>query len=91
MKALMIGGQMHAMKGAILFGAHRDSIQEILHHRNLIRMKDGSEVHMCVIRSERDVEYLRGLHFDWIIEHKTFPKSIYLLQLVRAVALRLSA
>ena len=54
MKVLMIGGRMHAMKEDILFGAHRDSIEEILHHRNLIRMKDGSEIHMCVIRSERD-------------------------------------
>lgn len=91
MKVLMIGGQMHAMKEAILFGTRRDNIEEILHHRNLIRMKDGSEIHMCVIRSERDTECLRGMHFDLIIEHETFPKSIYLLQLVRAITLRLGA
>lgn len=91
MKVLMIGGQMHAMKEDLLFGVHRDSIEEISHHRNLIRMKDGSEIHMCVIRSERDTECLRGLHFDLIIEHGTFPRSIYLLQLVRAIVLRLGA
>lgn len=89
MKILVIGGQMHAMKEDLLFGMHRDNIQEILHHRNLIRMKDGSEIHMCVIRSERDTECLRGLRFDLIIEHETFPRSMYLLQLVRAIVLRL--
>lgn len=89
MKILVIGGQMHAMKETILFGTRRDNIEEIHHHQNLIRMKDGSEIHMCAIRSERDTDCLLGMQFDLIIEHETFPGSIYLLQLVRAIVLRL--
>lgn len=88
MKALMIGGQMHAMKEAIQFMSAPGSIKQILHHRNIVYMQDGSEIHMCVVKTELDIEYLRGLRFDLIVEHSTFPRSRHLLEMIRAMVLR---
>lgn len=88
MQILMIGGNMTAMRHSVELLSGPGTIVGVMHHRNLFKMRDGSEIHLCVIKKERDVECLRGMRFDMIIEHDTFPRSLHLLELTRAMVLR---
>lgn len=88
MKILVVGGNMTAMMEATIQGLAPSSIHRILKTTSRVEVKPNSTIDHVVIRNEMDTERLRGIRYDLVVEHASFPRDYNLWSLVRHMVLR---
>lgn len=89
MKILMFGGRYSTMVEEIRQSINVNSLESRRSNGlDQFTMKDGSSIHIAVINHIHDVNKLRGLRFDLIIEHPSFCKNADILYCVQSMVLR---
>lgn len=85
MRILMVGGRYQAMMDDAIYGLNASAIeQKISVGYPQFKLKDGSEIWVIQVQNSLDLEKLRGLRFDFVIEHPSFPRDARLHQELRA-------
>ncbi len=88
MRILMIGANLSAMKEDVLYMSAPSFVEAFYHSRNLAKFKDGSYVQIVSVKTILDMEKLRGLTYDFVITHASFPRNIEMHQLLQRYILR---
>lgn len=89
MKILMFGGRYSTMMDEVRQNLNVNSLESRRSNGlDQFTMKDGSTIHVAIINHMHDVDKLRGLKFDLIIEHPSFCKNIDILYFLRGMVLK---
>lgn len=88
MKILMVGARHRAMMEDVRAGLAPSSIEKIETSGNRVLLKDGSEIHVVMVRNMMDLERVRGVRYDFVVTHESFPRDIELYHALRAYVVR---
>lgn len=89
MRILMVGGNYSAMIDDVVYGLSPSAIEKkmTVGHPQF-ELKDGSTIWIFKVQRSLDLKALRGLRFDFVIEHPSFPRDARLYQELRAYTQR---
>lgn len=88
MNILMIGGNFRAMVEDVRAGLTSGIIDKAHMSTGHFTLKDGSSIRVISVQNSHDMERLRGLRPDFVIEHPSFPRDERLYSLLRVYTRR---
>lgn len=84
----MVGSNYAAMREDVRSGLTPSSIKKIELTSGRVFLKDGSEIHIIMVQNMMDLDRVRGVRYDFVITHESFPRDIELYHALRTYVVR---
>lgn len=84
MKILMVGTNFRAMIDDVRHGLNPNSIRQFRINSGLFELTDESTIRVIRIEKPHDFDQIRGVRFDLVLEHSSFPRDAEMFATLRA-------